>query len=78
MIGSPKTAFVNHLSKVLTPREHEVALLVIRGLSNKAVARALGLSAGTVKLHLHRTFQKLGLKSRYSLRGRAQFQPAAE
>jgi DNA-binding NarL/FixJ family response regulator len=78
MIGSTKVAFVNDWSKVLTPREHEVALLVSRGLSNKAVARALGLSTGTVKLHLHRIFQKLGVKSRYSLRGRAQFQPAAE
>jgi DNA-binding NarL/FixJ family response regulator len=60
-------AFINDLSKVLTPREHEVALLVIRGLSNKAVAHALGVSPGTIKLHLHRTFQKLGVKSRHAL-----------
>ena len=50
----------------------------MRGLSNKAVARALGLSTGTVKLHLHRVFQKLGLKNRYALSVRARFQRAAE
>ena len=65
-------------SKPLTPREREVALLVVRGLSNKAVARALGLSTGTVKLHLHRVFQKLGVKTRYALSVRAQFRSAAE
>lgn len=54
-------------SKVLTPREREVALLVARGLSNKEVARELGLCDGTVKIHLHRIFQKLGAKSRYHL-----------
>ena len=53
--------------KVLTPREREVALLVARGLSNKQVARELGLSTGTVKQHLHTIFQKLGAKNRHAL-----------
>jgi DNA-binding NarL/FixJ family response regulator len=53
--------------KNLSPREGEVALLVGRGLSNKAVAHALGISDGTVKIHMHSIFQKLGTKSRYSL-----------
>jgi two-component system, NarL family, nitrate/nitrite response regulator NarL len=51
----------------LSPREGEVALLVARGLSNKAVAHELGISDGTVKTHMHSIFQKLGTKSRYSL-----------
>jgi two-component system, NarL family, nitrate/nitrite response regulator NarL len=51
----------------LSPREGEVALLVARGLSNKAVAHELGISDGTVKIHMHSIFQKLGTKSRYSL-----------
>jgi two-component system nitrate/nitrite response regulator NarL len=54
-------------SRVLSPRQCEVALLVAGGLSNKEVARELGLSAGTVKLHVHNIFQKLGAKTRYSL-----------
>jgi DNA-binding NarL/FixJ family response regulator len=51
----------------LSPREREVAALVARGLSNKEVARELGLSDGTVKIHVHSIFQKLGTKSRYRL-----------
>jgi DNA-binding NarL/FixJ family response regulator len=54
-------------SKVLTPREREVALLVARGLKNKEVALELGLSDGTVKIHLVNIFRKLGTKSRYDL-----------
>jgi two-component system, NarL family, nitrate/nitrite response regulator NarL len=53
--------------KNLSPREGEVALLAARGLSNKEVARELGISGGTVKIHMHSIFQKLGTKSRYSL-----------
>ena len=54
-------------SQRLTRREQQVARLIVRGLSNKEVARELGLSAGTVKLHVHRIFQKTGVRNRYSL-----------
>jgi two-component system nitrate/nitrite response regulator NarP len=54
-------------SGTLSPREREVARLVVAGLSNKEVARKLCLAEGTVKLHLHKIFQKLGAKNRYSL-----------
>ena len=64
--------------QMLTRREREVARLVARGLSNKEVARELGLSSGTVKLHLHRIFQKLGVKGRSSLRGHERWLAAAE
>lgn len=53
--------------KGLTAREHEVARLVARGLTNKEVARELGLADGTVKLHVHNILQKLGEKNRYAL-----------
>jgi DNA-binding NarL/FixJ family response regulator len=39
----------------LTPREHQVALLVARGLSNKEVAHELGIADRTVKLHLQKS-----------------------
>jgi two-component system, NarL family, nitrate/nitrite response regulator NarL len=42
-------------------------LLAARGLSNKQVAHELGITDGTVKMHMHSIFQKLGTKSRYSL-----------
>lgn len=58
-------------SRLLSPREHEIALLVGRGLSNKDVARELGLSPGTVKIHIHNIFQKLGERSRLRLIARA-------
>jgi DNA-binding NarL/FixJ family response regulator len=51
----------------LTAREHEVAMLVARGLTNKEVARELGLTDGTVKLHVHNILRKLGEKNRYAL-----------
>jgi two-component system, NarL family, nitrate/nitrite response regulator NarL len=54
-------------SSTLTHREREVALLIARGLTNKEIARELGLSVGTVKLHVHSIFLKLGMRSRHML-----------
>jgi DNA-binding NarL/FixJ family response regulator len=54
-------------SRALSPREREVALLVARGLANKEIALELGLSVGTVKLHVHHIFLKLGKHKRYML-----------
>ena len=51
----------------LTRRESEVARLVSQGLSNKAVARKLGVQEGTVKIHLHNVFRKLGISNRTGL-----------
>ena len=48
----------------LTPREVEVLALVGEGLSNKAIARRLEISAHTVKYHLEAIFAKLGVRSR--------------
>ena len=67
MVGSTDMVLGDEWSKVLSPREREVALLVARGLTNKEVARELGLCDGTVKIHLHSIFQKLGAKNRYNL-----------
>jgi DNA-binding NarL/FixJ family response regulator len=51
----------------LTPREREVVLLVGTGMSNKEIAQRLGLSVGTVKLHVHSIFLKTGARSRIEL-----------
>jgi two-component system nitrate/nitrite response regulator NarP len=51
----------------LTPRERAIAGLVARGRTNKEIAGELGIGEGTVKIHLHRVFQKLGLSSRTQL-----------
>mgnify|MGYP006289825383 FL=1 len=42
----------------LTPREHEVMRAVVAGLSNKAIARCLGLSPKTVEIHRARVMEK--------------------
>jgi DNA-binding NarL/FixJ family response regulator len=49
---------------LLTPRESEVLALVGEGMSNKTIARKLGISAHTVKYHLEAVFAKLGVRSR--------------
>ena len=48
----------------LTPREAEILSLVGQGLSNKSVARRLGISVHTVKFHLEALFAKLEATSR--------------
>jgi DNA-binding NarL/FixJ family response regulator len=49
---------------LLTPRELEVLALVGEGMSNKTIARRLGISAHTVKYHLEAVFAKLAVRSR--------------
>jgi DNA-binding NarL/FixJ family response regulator len=51
----------------LTRREQDVARLVAAGQRNRAIASALGIAEGTVKMHLHNVYGKLGLESRTQL-----------
>ena len=51
----------------LTAREQAVAQLAADGLSNKAISRELGLTEGTVKVHMHSIFQRLRIKTRMDL-----------
>jgi DNA-binding NarL/FixJ family response regulator len=56
----------------LTSREADVLSLVVEGLSNKAVARHLRISVGTVKAHVRSIFGKLGAKTRTQAAAEAQ------
>ncbi len=51
----------------LTRRERDVARLVATGQRNRNIAGTLGISEGTVKMHLHNVYAKLGLESRTQL-----------
>ena len=48
----------------LTPREREVLLMVAEGLPNKLIARRLEISEATVKAHLTRIFERIGVSDR--------------
>ncbi|WP_456372548.1 response regulator [Thiolapillus sp.] len=48
----------------LTPREKEILCLLAEGQSNKVIARNLGISDGTVKLHVKAILRKLEVHSR--------------
>lgn len=48
----------------LTPRERDVLSLLTEGLSNKRVARELGVTESTVKFHVQAVYSKLGVQSR--------------
>jgi two-component system nitrate/nitrite response regulator NarL len=48
----------------LTPREREIIAHLAEGQSNKAIARDLGISDGTVKLHVKAILRKLNVRSR--------------
>jgi DNA-binding CsgD family transcriptional regulator len=49
---------------LLTPREVEVLSAVSNGMTNKEIARALGISRHTVKFHLESLMRKLDVSSR--------------
>lgn len=49
---------------VLSPRELDVLEWVVRGYSNKQIARELCIDETTVKTHLHRIFEKLNVRDR--------------
>jgi DNA-binding NarL/FixJ family response regulator len=48
----------------LTPREREVLVLIGRGMSNKLIARELGIAEKTVKAHVSAVLAKLGVTDR--------------
>jgi two-component system nitrate/nitrite response regulator NarL len=51
----------------LSNRQQQVITLLCNGLSNREIAEKLGLTEGTIKIHLHAIFEKLGVRSRIEL-----------
>ena len=70
--GPAKTATGASAAEALSERESEVLRWLATGASNKAIARRLELSPNTVKTHLKRVYEKLGVDSRTAAVARAQ------
>ena len=55
------------LESALTPREIEIVRLVALRLDNQEISERLSISVGTVKIHLHHVYDKLGVAGRQDL-----------
>ncbi len=62
--GEPPSPPVRNVFSSLTPREREILCHLADGQSNKVIARNLGISDGTVKLHVKAILRKLNVHSR--------------
>ena len=51
----------------VTPRERAVVELVAQGLRNREIASELGMTEGTIKVYLHRIYEKLQVTNRTEL-----------
>jgi DNA-binding NarL/FixJ family response regulator len=59
---------VNSLGEaLLTKREQEIVPLVAQGLTNNEISLRLSVSEHTIKNHLFRVYEKLGISSRVEL-----------
>jgi len=63
--GSSLTAPADHAQQTLSPREQETVSLIGAGLSNREIAKRLGVSVATVKNHVHHLLTKLHARSRW-------------
>ena len=62
-----RTAFENFGTSVLTGRERDVALMMLRGHSSKSAARRLDISPDTERVHRRNIYDKLGVSSQAEL-----------
>jgi DNA-binding NarL/FixJ family response regulator len=60
-------AGVAEARRLLTPRELEIVRMVATGQRNRQIAETLSISEGTVKIHLHSIYAKLGVSGRVEL-----------
>ena len=55
------------IHQLLTERERQILMLAASALSNKEIGNKLELVEGTVKIHVHNIYRKLGIGSRTAL-----------
>lgn len=63
-LGAPGRNSMPQLRSVLTERQMNVLALLSEGKPNKLISRNLGISEGTVKIHLAAIFRALGVRNR--------------
>jgi DNA-binding NarL/FixJ family response regulator len=51
----------------LSNRQAEVTGLLLRGISNKEIARLMGIEFNTVQVHVRKIYRKTGVRGRYAL-----------
>jgi DNA-binding NarL/FixJ family response regulator len=62
--GGASGSLADRLHKLLTERQVDVLQLLSQGKPNKVIARDLGISEGTVKIHLAAIFRALNVRNR--------------
>lgn len=62
-----RRALSEQIGSALTSRERETIILVAEGQPNKEIARRMGITEGTVKIHLHNIYHKLKVSNRTAL-----------
>ena len=58
---------LGHRRVSLSPRQRQLMGLVAKGLRNKEIAYAMGISEGTVKVYMSKLFQRVGVSDRFEL-----------
>lgn len=66
VVPSPEVAPLAAATAGLTPRQRSVLAGIAEGKSNKEIARVLGLTESTVKVHVHALFRALAVHNRTS------------
>jgi DNA-binding NarL/FixJ family response regulator len=61
------TKLRNRAHQPLTTRERQIVLVLTEGVSNREIGRRLRVAEGTVKVHLHHIYRKLGIANRTAL-----------
>jgi DNA-binding NarL/FixJ family response regulator len=62
-----RAAGAREMASLLTAREIDLIRMIAKGLRNKEIADKLFISEGTVKVHLHHIYEKLGIDGRLAL-----------
>lgn len=62
-----REAGARRIATILTERETEIMCLVAQGLSNREIGERIAVGEGTIKVHVHNIYSKLGINNRVDL-----------